>query len=115
MFNQGPSQVKNFYIVNYEGSDTWNITNIFSDTDTAADIAAFNISNDDLILSGFKKQDNKYYSHLINNTAAAENEIVFGSGISGIKGFFTTLKLKTDDAALKELFSVSTNYNISSY
>lgn len=115
LFNQGPSQVKNFYIVNYEGSDTWNITNIFSDTDTAADIAAFNISNDDLILSGFKKQDNKYYSHLINNTAAAENEIVFGSGISGIKGFFTTLKLKTDDAALKELFSVSTNYNISSY
>ena len=115
LFNQNPSQVKNFYIINYEGSDTWNVTNISSDTDTAADVAAYALANDDLILSGFKKQDSKYFSHLINNTTAAANEVVFGGDIAGIKGFFSTLKLKTSDAALKELFSVSTNYNISSY
>lgn len=115
IFNQSPSVVKNFYIINYEGSDSWFVTDIASSVDTAADIAAFDLANDDLILSGFKKQDNKYFSHLLNNTSAKANEVVFGENISGIKGFFSTIKINTDSSSLKELFSVSTNYNISSY
>ena len=115
IFNQAPSVVKNFYIINYEGSNDWAVSNILSDTDTAQDIAAYAIANDDLIISGFKKMDNKYFSHLLNNSSVRENEVIFGEDIAGIKGFYNSLKLKTSSTSAKELFSVSTNYNISSY
>lgn len=115
IFNQNPSASKNFLTVNYEGADTWNISNIETETDLAHDVAAFDISNQDLIISAFKKIDNKYYSNIMNNSSVAENEISFNGNISGIKGFVAKMKIKTSSTDYKELFSVSTNYNINSY
>lgn len=115
VFNQGPSTSKNFLTLNYEGADTWNISNIASETDTGADVAAYNVSNQDLIISGFQKAHNKYFSNIINLSSSAINEVVFGESISGIKGFFMKLKVKTSASSLKELYAISTNYNVNSY
>jgi hypothetical protein len=115
VFNSQPSASKNFHTINYEGSDSWNIINIATDTDSAQDIPAYDPLNQDLIISGFQKIHNKYYSNIINSTPAAANEVVFGDDMSGIKGFFATMKIQTSGTTYKELFSVSTNYNINSY
>jgi hypothetical protein len=120
IFNQNPSANKNFLTFNYEGSKTWNISNIEAEqdagvVDTAFDVAAYNINNEDLIISAFKLYDGKFYANIINQSAAKENEVVFGQDVSGIKGYFAKLKIKTSATDYKELFSVSTNYNINSY
>jgi hypothetical protein len=116
IFNQNPSANKNFLTINYEGSETWNINSITTDTDAAQNVAAYSTANDDLIISGFKKYDNKYFANIINAaTTVNENEIVLGSDMSGIKGYFTKLRIQTTDTGYKELFSVSTNYNVNSY
>jgi hypothetical protein len=115
VFNENPSVNKNFNTINYEGSDTWNIIDIVTDSDQAENIGAFNINNQDAIISAFKKVHNKYYSPVFNKTPSAPNEIVFGDDLSGIKGFFTKMKIKTNDTSYKELYSVSSNYNINSY
>ena len=116
IFNQNPSANKNFLTINYEGSNTWNISNIITDVDAGEDIAAYNVANEDLIISGFKKYDNKYYANIFNSgTSLNTNEIVLGKELAGIKGYFAEIKIKTSATDYKELFSVSTNYNINSY
>ena len=116
ILNQNPSASKNFLTINYEGSETWNISNIQTDTDSAENIVEYSYLNDDLIISGFKKQDNKYFANIINSSNSVNpNEVVLGKDMSGIKGFFAKLQIKTNSSTYKELFSVSTNYNINSY
>ena len=65
------------------------------------------------------RKENKYHANLINNTTARSGEIVFGDSMSGIKGFYATVKVSTDSTTnvggLKELFAVSSNYVESSY
>lgn len=111
IFNKEPSSSKSFHSVNYEGTDEWSLSDIKSETDTGADIAKYNISNQDLIISAFKKFHNKYFSNIINISSSSFNEVIFGESVSGIKGFFINLKIKTSSTAFKELFAVSTNYN----
>ena len=67
--------------------------------------------------AGFTRKENKYVANLINNSPPVFNvpgEVVFGSDISGIKGFFATVKIKTDDitevGGEKELFAVGTTF-----
>lgn len=115
IFNGDSSASKNFLTINYEGSDSWNISNIETDTDQAEDIAAYDVSNQDLIISAFQKIHNKYYSNIMNATSGNINEVVFGDEMSGVKGFFAKMKIQTSSSSYKELFSVSTNYNINSY
>lgn len=115
IFNGEASANKNFLTINYEGSDSWNISNIETDTDQAENIAEYISLNQDLIISAFQKTHNKYYSNIMNATSASEDEIVFGADVSGVKGFYAKMKIQTSATAYKELFSVSTNYNINSY
>lgn len=115
IFNDNPSANKNFVTINYEGTPNWSIENITTDSDTANDIAVYSINNQDLIMSGFQKMDNKYFSNIFNNTSSNSTEVVFQDDISGIKGFYTKLTAKTSDNNYNELFVVSTNYNINSY
>jgi hypothetical protein len=115
VLNDQPSASKNLYTLNYEGSDTWDISNIVSDTDTAYDIAAYDVANQDSIISGFKKKHNKYFANIINSTTSGPNEIIFGDDVAGIKGHFLNLEINTDSTTYRELFSVSTNYNLNSY
>jgi hypothetical protein len=57
----------------------------------------------------FNKKENKYKAFIENNSVIGEDEILFGKQVSGIKGAYTTLTLKTGSAenTKKELFVVS--------
>ena len=58
-------------------------------------------------------------ANLINNSPAAAGEVMFGADMTGIKGYFATVKLSTDAVTdlggMKELYAVSSNYVESSY
>ena len=68
---------------------------------------------------GFERKENKYYANLTNNSAPVSGEVLYGNQMSGIKGRFATVTLSTDDITdvngLKELWSVGTEYVMSSY
>lgn len=115
VFNESPSVNKNFLTINYEGSDSWNISSITTDTDEAFPVPEYSIYNDDLMISAFQKNNNKYYSNIINASEPAAGEVVFGDAMSGIKGFYNKVRMETSSGDYKEMFSVSTNYNINSY
>ena len=105
--------------MNYEGSNSWNITNIETESDIAQGINKYLNTNLDtdtsFYVSSFEKQDGKYFSNIINNTLSKDGEISFGSSMSGVKGFYMKAKAFIDSSEYQELFSVSTNYNINSY
>ena len=67
----------------------------------------------------FKRKENKYFANLINNSPATSGEIVWGASSSGIKGFWSTVKMKLTNSdyktTKKELFSVSSDTVESSY
>ena len=68
---------------------------------------------------GFERKENKYYANLVNNSTPFSGEVLFGEQMSGIKGRFATVTLSTDNITdvngLKELWSVGTQYVMSSY
>ena len=64
------------------------------------------------MVSGFKRKDNKYYSYIVNETLPKRNEILFGADISGVKGFFNKVQLSVSDTSAKELFAVSSEYEL---
>ena len=119
IFNQEPSINKNFVTINYEGTNTWNISNIETDIDSAENIISYdNTKQDtdtDMYLNIFRNFDGKYHANIINNSTVENNEISFGGDISGIKGYFAKMKIKTNATTYQELFSVSTNFNVNSY
>ena len=70
--------------------------------------------------AGFNRKENKYVANIVNNsTTARPGEVIFGTAMSGIKGYVSTVKVSTDGitnpGGIKELFSVSSNYVLSSY
>ena len=58
-------------------------------------------------------------ANLINNSTAAPGEIIWGNQMTGIKGYYATVKISTDTltdpGGMKELFAASTDYVESSY
>jgi hypothetical protein len=79
--------------------------------------------------AGFNRKENKYAAPIISNNLARPGEVLSGRSVSGIKGYFTTIKISTDTVitsdgratggtdigGFKELFAVSSNYVESSY
>ena len=69
--------------------------------------------------AGFTRKENKYMANLINNSPAAAGEVVWGAAMTGIKGYFATVKMSTDSVTdvggMKELFAASSQYVESSY
>ena len=69
--------------------------------------------------AGFVRKENKYVANLINATPSTQGEVIFGNQMSGIKGYFTTVTISTDDSTavgeVKELFAVSSEYVQSAY
>ena len=135
VFNPNVSASKVFKTISYEGSNGWQVDSFVSDA-TGYDALSPNFFSDSTTLvysydegaytesgftmrAGFDRKENKYHANLINNTAARSGEIVFGDSMSGIKGFYATVKVSTDSTTnvggLKELFAVSSNYVESSY
>lgn len=120
IFNQNPSANKNFSTINYEGTNTWNISSISTDINDIGLPIAKNLNSqndtDTLInLSVFKSFDGKYFSNIINNSNSKSEEIVFDKDISGVKGHVMKVTLENAETSYQELFAISTNYNINSY
>ena len=126
VLNSNPSIIKNFKTINYEGSDGWALNSM---TASSGDVTfpiteyIFQQSLSDLEnaiwSNSFKKKENKYFANIINNSASTNGEVIFGQDMSGIKGFFSTVKMTLDNATYfnvkKELFAVSSSIVESSY
>ena len=111
--NAEPSIVKNFNAINYEGSEDWYMQS--SETDLGMKALKVYANNDATItgdiVSKFVKKENKFYSHIMNDTSVTNTAgQVTNLDPSGIKGFFTTVKMAHDDSTKKvELFTISHN------
>ena len=140
IFNPNPSVVKNFQTVSYEGSSGWQVDYFVSDSTAAIYNVATNTygSAQDIVNSvpsllegqyidgvtqmpvyaGFYLKENKYCANLVNNSVPFNDEVVFGNSMSGIKGYYSTVKISTDNTTqiggLKELYCVSSKWVVSS-
>tara|TARA_R100001594_G_scaffold13427_1_gene29081 strand:- start:718 stop:2403 length:1686 start_codon:yes stop_codon:yes gene_type:complete len=137
IFNPSPSITKNFLTVNYEGSNGWEIDS-FVGSETGPDLVngTYVNTSDSVVTvksyeegeftdggvtyrSGFDRKENKYVANLVNNSTQTIGEVVFGDAMSGIKGYFATVKISTDaktqPGGTKELFAVSSHFVTSSY
>ena len=133
VFNPKVSMSKVFKTINYEGSNGWNVETFNTDDynpnnpssygDNAASIYSYDegsyVEGGVTYRVGFNRKENKYHANLINNAAASTGEVLWGSSVSGLKGFYATIKVSTDSTTnvggMKELFAVSSNYSESSY
>jgi hypothetical protein len=147
VFNPNPSTSKVFKTVNYEGSNGWEVSILnpeYDPTDPTSPekIGGFNASrsfelNDtaNIVLSfedgaytdptygvtlraGFDKKEGKYYANLVNSSPATTGEVVFGSSMTGVKGYYSTVTMRSDSdnrSLPLELFAVSSDYVTSAY
>ena len=153
IFNPKPSMSKVFKTVNYEGSAGWEVsvpnpnydpTQPISPTNPVK-IGAFNAArsfelNDtsNLVYSyeegsytqngvqyyaGFYNKEGKYLANLVNSSQATQGEVVFGNSMTGVKGYYSTVTIRTDNSTqvtglggkARELFAVSSEYVESAY
>ena len=125
IFNKQPSLVKSFKTINYEGGTNWALTSISTSLGDSANFVdpfvmpttLLDLENQ-LFKNEFKKKEDKYFADLINTSVFNQGEVVFGSSVSGIKGYtaealFTATNTAT--SGTNELFAVSTEYKESSY
>ena len=71
-----------------------------------------------MFVNKFKRREDKYFANILNISTAVPGEVQFGQSMTGIKGFYATVKMLYDsDQQIRkgELFAVSTNYVESSY
>ena len=65
------------------------------------------------------KQEGKYKADIKNNSSVSYGEVRFGIGLTGVKGYYTTVTIETDSvtspSTVKELFAVSSEYVESYY
>lgn len=136
IFNAQPNIVKTFKTINYEGSSGWQVEKMESDPtgptnfggalnsfDTINNIKSYEegayVEDGITYNAGFYLKENRYVANVINNSPPAPGEIIIGAEASGIKGYFTTVKLTTDVTTdlggSKELFAVGSEYVMSSY
>ena len=143
VLNPQPDVMKNFQTISYEGSNGWEVESYVSgftgkDPNPDTVTGGYVQSNDSIVSiksydegsyvdantgytlrAGFDRKENRYVANLINNSAAATGEILFGAQMSGIKGYFATVTIKTDGTTnvggSKELWAAGSNYVVSSY
>lgn len=135
IFNASPSTKKVFQTINYEGYSGWEVESFISSETGVESSGNFDVDTTKPVLSyqeglyqdpltgqpkraGFDRKENLYVANLISSSPARPGEIIFGSAMTGIKGFFATVKIKTDDVTdvfgPKELFSVGSTFATSS-
>ena len=133
---------KNFNTINYEGTNGWQADFFLSDPtgtllldaesnnykDEASEIKSYDegayVESGVTYRVGFNIKDNKYFANLVNKGVQVNNNntVTFGmpgqvaqnTSMSGIKGFYATVKLSTDETTdiggAKNLFAVSSNF-----
>jgi len=147
IFNPNPTVVKNFNTIAYEGNNGWEVDSYVSDFegfDQVQNAGTFNQYQDatstvksyvegqydnagniypaaltePIFRAGFDRKENHYVANLVNASTARPGEVIFGSNVSGVKGYLMTVKMSidgsTDVGGAKQLFSVSSNYVLSS-
>ena len=127
--NENPSVIKAFKGVNYEGTESWTMQSMITDTDTSMQLVSYDYTNSGTGVTnglwydaidgvyyrvGFDKKENKFFGWLKNTTAIKEEEISNGEVISGIKGAYATIKLVTTANSQQNLYAVSALYDKSS-
>ena len=139
VFNSQPQVSKNFQTINYEGSNGWQVDFMLSDptgdlkpgsnwyttNDTINKVLSYyqgsyiDPNTGQNLRSGFYLKENKYYANLLNDSEVAPGEVTFGNSMSGIKGYYSTVRMSTDNTTNlggeKQLFSVGSKYVVSSY
>lgn len=142
IFNASPSVKKVFQTVNYEGDNgyqinhfksdfqqtdidlpltspaTYTANNSYQDTTTAVYSYDQGLYTDPISgqpkRAGFDRKENLYVANLINNSSVRPNEVIFGTSLSGIKGYFARVKISTDNytnvGGLKEIWSVGSKF-----
>jgi len=122
----------NSYVSDFEGFDQVKNTGSFNQyQDTTASIKSFvegqydsagnvypAVLTEPIFRAGFDRKENDYVANLINSSVARPGEVIFGNSVSGVKGYIMTVKMSidtsTDVGGAKQLFSVSSNYVLSS-
>lgn len=132
VFNPNVSLSKNFKTVNYEGSTGWEVSSFngareFDVVDTSNLVYSYDEGgyeqNGIQYYAGFYNKEGKYKANLVNSSAATSKEVVFGPSVSGVKGYYATVTIRTDNSTqvtnaggkTRELFAVSSEYVESSY
>ena len=138
VFNPQPNFIKTFKTINYEGSNGWQVTELISDSTgqdlysntwtstfdqitnaTYTKIYSYDegayVEDNISYRAGFDRKQNKYYAVIPNNTPnPAAGEVIFGNQTMGIKGYFATVTMTTDNTTnnggLKALFAVSSEF-----
>ena len=138
IFNDKVGLSKNFQTFGYEGSNGWEVTSfesgeqgpygasntLFVDTTNPIKSYEEGAYRDEGIQyrAGFYRKQDKYAANLVNANPISPGEVIFNSSgggrTTGIKGFFGTAQIQTDTTTeaggMKELFSVSTEYALTS-
>ena len=133
IFNPSPSINKNFKTINYEGSNGWQVDSFVTDAanirpgvnevlDQTNNVKSYDeglyTENGIPYRAGFVEKENKYYANLVNNSTATSGEVVFGDSMTGVKGYFATVKMSTDlttnVGGTKEMFAASSQFVVSS-
>ncbi len=133
IFNPKVSASKVFKTINYEGSTGWEVPSFnaarsFELNDTSNLIYSYDegaYTQDGIqYYAGFYNKEGKYFANLVNNNnTGTPGEVVWGESISGVKGYYATVTIRTDDSTqvsglggkTRELFAVSSEYVESSY
>jgi hypothetical protein len=132
IFNPKPSLSKNFKTINYEGSTGWEVSSFegarsFELSDTSNLVYSYDegvyTENGVTYYAGFHNKEGKYFANLINSSPATTGEVVFGNSMTGVKGYYATVTIRTDNATqvpgaggkVRELFAVSSDYVESAY
>ena len=134
ILNSNPSASKVFKTINYEGSNGWEVSQVYTPYDYGKNILSYNEGAYDsatpqneganaivhpIYHAGFNSKENKFFANIINNSFATPGEVIYGNSMTGIKGFFSTVIIKTDSSTnlggFKELYAVSSEYIESSY
>jgi len=66
----------------------------------------------------FQEKEGKYFANLVNSSPATAGEVIFGASMTGVKGYFATVTIKSDATSRTnpmELFAVSSDFIESSY
>ena len=133
IFNPKTSTSKVFKTINYEGSTGWEVPSFnaarsFELNDTSNLIYSYDegaYTQDGIqYYAGFYNKEGKYFANIVNNSnIGTPGEVIYGASISGVKGYYATVTIRTDDSTqvsgaggkTRELFAVSSEYVESSY
>ena len=138
VFNPQVSASKVFKTVNYEGGNGWEVSKFeaarsFELVDSCDPVLSYNdgaydsatppntgaaATTQPIFHAGFVRKEGKYFANLVNKSSATAGEVIFGASMTGVKGFFATVTIKSDATSRTnpmELFAVSSDFIESSY